>query len=47
MRVRDIHTSNLLIPIRAVYSVVQHTMLTRIGNTNVTTDVDPWLYFGS
>ena len=45
MRVKDIHTSHLLIPIRAVYSVVQHTMLLRSGNTNVITKIDQMVMF--
>ena len=45
MHIRDIHTSHLLVPARAVYSVVQHTMLPRSSNTNVMTNVDNMVMF--
>ena len=40
MHVRNIRTSNLLIIVRVVYSVVQYTVLLRIGNIDVMTEVD-------
>ena len=38
--VRDIHTSSLLLNVRAVYSVVQHVVLPRMGNTDVIFEID-------
>ena len=43
MQVRNIHTSNLLI--RVVCSVVQYTVLTRIRNTDVMTEVNQMVMF--
>ena len=40
MRVRDIQTSRLLTLIRAIYSIVQYTMLPRSGNPDVMSKVD-------
>ena len=45
MRVRDIQTSHLLVPVRAIYYVVQHTMMPRSGNIDVMTEVDQMLVF--
>ena len=45
MEVRDICTSILLFTIRVVYSVVQYTMLPRIGNTDVMTEMDHKVMF--
>ena len=45
MQVRNIRTSNLLTTVRAVYSVVQYTVLPRMGNTNVMTEVDQMVMF--
>ena len=45
MCVRDIHTSHLLTSIRAICSVVQHTMLPRSGNIDVMTEVDHMIVF--
>ena len=45
MEVRDIHTSHLLISVRAVYSVVQHTMLPVSNNTNMMFGVDHMVMF--
>ena len=45
MRVRDIQVSILLTPVRAVYSVVQYTVLPRNGNTDVMSDVDQMVIF--
>ena len=45
MHVRDIHTSHLLTNVRAVYLVVQHTVLPRSGNTDVMTEVDQMVMF--
>ena len=40
INVRDIRTSNLLVPSKVMYSVIQHTMLPRNGNTDEMTEVD-------
>ena len=40
MQVREIGTSHLLIPVRAMYSVIQHTMLRRMDNIDVMIEVD-------
>ena len=40
MYVRNIHTANLLITIRVVYSIVQYTVLPRMGNIDVMIEVD-------
>ena len=45
MRVRDIRTSHLLTPVRVVYSIVQHTVLPKSGNTDVMTEVDQMVMF--
>ena len=45
MHVRDIHTSHLFTNVRAVYSVVQHTVLPRSGNTDMMTEVDKMVMF--
>ena len=45
MHVKDIHTSHLLDPIKAVYSVVQYIVLPRSGNTDVMTEVDRMVIF--
>ena len=45
MRVRDIQTSHLFVPIRDVYSVVQHTMLSRNSNIDVMTELDQMVMF--
>ena len=45
MQERDIHTSVLLSNVRVVYSVVQFTVLPRIGNINVMTEVDHMVMF--
>ena len=45
MRVRDTHTSSLLVHIRAIFSVVQHTVLLRSGNTDVMSKVDHMVMF--
>ena len=39
INVRDIQTSHLLVLFRAMYSVVQHTVLLRSGNTDVMIEV--------
>ena len=46
VHVRDIHTSHLLTNVRAVYSVVQNTVLPQSGNTDVMTKVDQMVMFG-
>ena len=45
MRARDIHTSSLLVPIRATFSVVQHTMLLRNGNTDIMSEANHMVMF--
>ena len=45
MNVRDIRTSHLLVPIRAVYFVVQHIVLSSSGNTDVMTEVNQMVMF--
>ena len=45
MHVRDIHTSHSFINVRVVYSVVQHTLLPRSGNTDMMTEVDQMVMF--
>ena len=45
MHKRDICTSHLLVPIRVVYSVVQHTVLSRSGNTDVMMEVGQMVMF--
>ena len=45
MQVREIRTSHLLTPVRAVYSIVQHTVLPRSGNTDVLSEVDQMVMF--
>ena len=45
MHVRDIHTSHLLTHIKAVYSVVQQTMLPRSGNKDVMIEVDQMVMY--
>ena len=42
---RDIWTYHLLIPVKDVYSVVQHKVLPRGGDTEVMTDVDQMVLF--
>ena len=45
VHVRDIHTSHLLTHVKAMYSVVQHTVLLRNGNIDVMTEVDQMVMF--
>ena len=45
MQVRNIRISSLLLNVRAVYSVVQYTVLPRMGNTDVMTEVDHMVMF--
>ena len=45
MSLRDIHTSHLLVLVRAIYSVGQHTVLPSSGNTDVMTKVDRMVMF--
>ena len=45
MSVREIHTSNLLVPIRIVFSIVQHTVLPRSGNIDVMSKLDQMVMF--
>ena len=45
MQVRDIHTFHLLTFVRVVYSMVQHTVLPRSGNTDVMTTMDHMVMF--
>ena len=45
MQVRDIHTSHLITSVKAVYSVVQHTVLPRSRNKNVMSGVDYMVMF--
>ena len=45
MRVRDIRTFHLFIPIRDIYYVVQHTVLPRSGNTDVMIEIDQIIMF--
>ena len=45
MQVKDICTSSLLSNVRAVYSIVQYTVLPRMGNTDVMTEVDHMVMF--
>ena len=45
MQVRDIHTSHLLTNVRAMYFMVQHTMLPRSGNTDVMSGLDHMVMF--
>ena len=44
MGVQDIQTASLLLPIRAIYLVVQHTMLPRNGNMDVMSEIDQMAY---
>ena len=45
MHVRDIHTSYLLISIRAVYSLVQCTVLPQSSNKDVMSELDQTVMF--
>ena len=45
MHVRDIQTFHLLVPVRAIYSMVQDTMLPWSGNTDVMMEVDQMVMF--
>ena len=46
MHVRDIHISHLLTTVRAIYSVIQYTVLPSSGNIDVMTEVDQTVIFG-
>ena len=45
MQVRNIHISSPLLDVRAIYSVVQHTVLPKMGNTDMMTEVDHMVMF--
>ena len=45
MQVRNIHTASLLLNVTAVYSVIQYTVLPRMGNNDVMTEVDHMVMF--
>ena len=45
MNVRDIQTFHLLVPVRAVYSIIQYIVLPRNGNIDVMTKVDQMVVF--
>ena len=45
MHVREIKTSNLLIPVRVVHSIVQHIILPRMGNIDLMTEMDKMVMF--
>ena len=45
MHIRAIKTSHLLLPVRAIYFVVQYIVLPRYGNTNVMFEVDQMVMF--
>ena len=45
MRVKDIRTSHLLTPVRAIYSIVQYIVLPKNGNTDVMSEVDQMVMF--
>ena len=45
MNVRDIRTTGLLVPIKVVFSVVQHIVLPRSGNTYVMSEMDHMVMF--
>ena len=45
MSVREIRTSHLLIPVKAIYYMVQHIVLLRSDNIDVMTEVDRVVVF--
>ena len=45
MHVRNIHTSNLLNTVRTIYSIVQYTVLPRMGNSDIMMEVDHMVMF--
>ena len=45
MQVRNIRTASLLLNVRAIYFIVQYPVLTRMGNTNVITEMDHMVMF--
>ena len=45
MQVRNICTSSLILNVRAIYSFIQHTVLPRMGNTDVMTEIDHMVMF--
>ena len=45
MHVRDIQTFDLLVLVRAIYSMVQHTVLPWSGNTDIIIEMDQMVIF--
>ena len=45
MSIQDIQTASLLLPVRAIFSVIQHIMLFRSGNMDVMSEIDQMVIF--
>ena len=45
MNVQDIQTTSLLVPVRAICSIVQHIVLPKSRNTDVMSEIDQMIMF--